>query len=204
MGADRPEKLGGRVMARPVRAINKLRGVNMMTKKLLMMSAAFSLLLFHVHNSVAEIYEYVDTQGVIHFTDEQSKVPQNQRAKESSLSNKDRNLLEFIMKLDKQSDVPVEDLKQFKKGLDEYRELLKSDGDDPEQLSHPRDSRLASPEGAINLYKTSLLSGNLDNLKAAVTSKFWTGSGDRTGSRTGSGDSIFYSGSCHRRKALLN
>jgi hypothetical protein len=141
-------------------------------------SIFFSLLFAQV--CLADLYQYTDNEGVVHFTDDPRKVPakfrKNERAEpDASLSPKESNMLNHMMQLDKTRDVPVKDMNEFKKSLNNLGEGYKEKYDDPEQR---RDARLSTPESALNLFRSALKSGNISDIKASVTSHYWDGFGD--------------------------
>ncbi len=132
------------------------------------------LLIFCAANCFAEIYEYTDNNGTLHFTDDVSKIPKNIREKArkasgSSLTTKEYKMLE-VLNSGKSFDEEVKDLKQFKKGLNAYADYAGSEIGNP---GDPLDPRLSTPEGALKLFKHGLETGNLDEIKAAVTPEYF-------------------------------
>jgi len=132
------------------------------------------LLMFCAFNCSAEIYEYTDNNGTLHFTDDVTKVPKNFREKAknasgSSLTTKESKMLE-VLNSGKGFDEEVKDLKQFKKGLNAYADYAGSELGNP---TDPIDPRLSTPEGALKLFKRGLETGNLEEIKAAVTPEYF-------------------------------
>lgn len=124
----------------------------------------------------AEVYEYTDSNGVTHFTDDPSKVPQKirtKKARESSLTQEESKVVDVLIKLDKnKQDFPVknEELPEFKKNVRKFGENFKDELGDP---AEPIDTRLSTPEGALSLFRQGLRSGNLSVIKASLTGKAW-------------------------------
>lgn len=132
------------------------------------------LLMFCGINCFAEIYEYTDNNGTIHFTDDVAKIPKNmrekaQKASGSSLTTKEHKMLE-VLNNGKGFDEEVKDLKQFKKNLNSYADYAGSEIGNP---GDPLDPRLSTPEGALKLFKHGLETGNLEEIKAAVTPEYF-------------------------------
>lgn len=132
--------------------------------------------------SVADVYEYTDSSGVTHFTDDPAKVPkEKRRSKRSdtpSLSKEESKALDLMMKLDnkKGQDIPTkqEDLPAVKKGIKEFATSYSEEFGDP---SEPLDPRLSTPEGALELFKAGLRTGNLAQIKMSVIPKLWEKTG---------------------------
>jgi hypothetical protein len=126
--------------------------------------------------SFAGVYEYADSKGNIHLTSDSLQIPTQHKAvtiKEDSiqLSKKQFTLLEYILKEEKEvSDANMDKIRTF---LDRYSEFMKQTMDDPEQLAMLKDSRLSTPEGACELYRSALRSGNVQDLRASVASSYW-------------------------------
>jgi hypothetical protein len=146
-------------------------------------SGVFSLFLLFVfqlvtaHNCFAELHGYTDSDGVIHFTDDLSKVPtkmreHRKRPSEPPLTPKESNMLKALMQLDriKNHDVSVKNMGELKKSLNDFAEYSKNELGDP---GEQRDPRLSTPEGALNLFKSGLINGNLNDIKASVIGKYW-------------------------------
>lgn len=147
---------------------------------LLFLLAVFQFIAAHV--CFAELYEYTDADGVIHFTDDPSKVPTKMRERckkpsEPSLTPKESNMLKALMQLDriKDHDVSVKNMGELKKNLNDFAEYSKNELGDP---GEPRDPRLATPEGALNVFKSGLINCNLNDIKASVIGKYWNNGDD--------------------------
>jgi hypothetical protein len=140
----------------------------------------FGLVIVTAPLCFADIYEYTDENGVVHFTDDPSKIPVKIRrkikAKESSLTTEESKIVNTLIKLDKNKtqDVPVNDLPAFKKNVKQFGEAFKDELGDP---AEPKDSRLSNPEGAWNLFSEGLRNGNLSYIKSSLTGKQWNNSG---------------------------
>jgi len=135
---------------------------------------------FFAQVCLADLYQYTDNEGVVHFTDDPGKLPakfrKSKRAEpNASLSSKESNMLNHIMQLDKIRDYPVKEMKELKRNLNNLGEGYKEKYDDPEQR---RDARLATPESALNLFRSALKSGNITDIKASVTSHYWDSFGE--------------------------
>jgi hypothetical protein len=132
------------------------------------------LLMFCTLNCFAEIYEYTDSNGTIHFTDDLSKVPNSLRktakkASESSLTVKESRMLD-VFNNGKRFDEDVKNLDQLKKNLNAYADYSQSELGSPDD---PVDPRLSTPEGALRLFKQGLETGNIEEIKAAVIPKYF-------------------------------
>lgn len=124
----------------------------------------------------AEIYEYTDSNNVIHFTDDASKIPKKWREKsikstKPSLTAKESKTLDALIEIENDHDVPAKNLSEFKKNLNNFADGFKEELGDP---AEPLDSRLSTPEGALNLFRTGLKTGDMNAVKASVTGKYWT------------------------------
>lgn len=135
-------------------------------------------------NCFADVFEYTDRDGVVHFTDDPSKVPKlirnsNKVKKTPSLTSEETRTVDVMMKLDNQQnqDIPVKDLPTFKKNVKQFGEAFKDELGDP---AEPKDSRLSSPEGAWNLFLEGLRKGNLGYIKSSLIGKRWE-SGEYSG-----------------------
>lgn len=147
------------------------------------MKAAFVALLLLVSAasvSYAEIYEYTDRDGVVHFTDDPSKVPASKRKSRNtpSLTSSEAKTVEAIMKLENKrgQDVSVNDMPTFKKNVKQFGESFKDELGDP---AEPKNARLSTPEGAWNLFIEGLKSGNLNYIKSSLIGKQWENGGYR-------------------------
>lgn len=131
------------------------------------------------HVVYAEIYQYTDNQGIIHFTDNPQNIPESIRNKSkreepSSLSSQDKKIINELMKRGAvERDLQFAGPEEVKKGVTFFRESLREELVDPEELDKPLDPRLVSPDGAISLFRAALRSGNVRDLKACVTNSFW-------------------------------
>jgi hypothetical protein len=139
--------------------------------------ASLVLLIGTLHICVADTFEYTDSEGVIHFTDDPSKVPaaiRNSKTanKTPSLTTEESKTLDVMMKLDKihEQDVPVKVLPDFKRNVKQFGEAFKDELGDP---AEPKDSRLSTPEGTWNLFREGLKRGNLSYIKLALIGKGW-------------------------------
>lgn len=137
---------------------------------------AIALSVLAAKPSVADLYQYTDSEGVLHFTDD-PKFPSLAREKgrhteEPSLTNKELKTLEHIMDMDKSHDVAIDNLPKVKKSLNKYADDFREKYDDLEQTP---DNRLSTPEGALRLFIAALKTGNLADIKASVTSRLWRG-----------------------------
>ena len=130
-----------------------------------------------VHNVYGEIYQFTDKQGIIHLTDNPKNIPESVTSafgKTSKLSLQDKIMLNELMNRGTiEHDFKFASLEEMKQGLAFLRESLRTELIDPEELGKPLDPRLASPEDAIALYRESLRSGNLKDLKACTTNRYW-------------------------------
>ena len=137
---------------------------------------AIALSMLVAKPSAAELYQYTDTEGSLPFTDNPQRVPPQAREKgrhqESFLTEKESKTLKHLMHLDQSNDVAVDNLPQVKKSLNKYADDFKEKYDDIEQTP---DSRLSTPEGALRLFIGAMKAGNLADIKASVTSRFWNG-----------------------------
>lgn len=129
---------------------------------------------FSAFNCFADIYEYTDNNGTLHFTDDVSNVPINfrnkaKKASDSSLTNKESKMLD-AMNGGNGLDDEVKDIKQFKRNLNSYADYAGSELGNP---GDPVDPRLSTPEGALKLFKHGLETGNLEEIKAAVTPEYF-------------------------------
>ena len=136
---------------------------------------AIFFLLILAQECLADIYQYTDNEGVVHFTDDPQNIPAKFRGKtkketETPLTTKETNMLEQMMQMEKTKDVPVKNSKEFKKNLNDFAEGYKEKYDDPDQI---KDSRLSTPDSALSLFRSALRTGNLQEFKASVTSRFW-------------------------------
>jgi hypothetical protein len=145
------------------------------------MKTFFALLLFLVSAATichAEVYEYTDKDGVVHFTDDLSRVPASKRKSRNtpSLSSSEAKTVETIMKLENKrgQDIPVNDMPTFKKNVKQFGESFKDELGDP---AEPKNSRLSTPEGAWNLFIEGLKSGNLNYIKSSLIGKQWENGG---------------------------
>jgi|GEM_PF-3965363 len=145
--------------------------------KLVSMVLLAAFLVVSSRNCIADLYEYTDASGVVHFTDDALKVPpkireRSKRESESSLTPKELNTLKGLMAIEhnQDHDIPVKNIQELKKGLNAFAEYSKSELGDP---GEPRDARLSTPEGAWNLFKSGLRNGNLADIKTAVIGRFW-------------------------------
>ncbi len=146
-----------------------------MTKINCFLAIFFSLIL--AQGCLADIYQYTDNEGVIHFTDDPQNIPAKLRGKtkketEAPLTTRETNMLEHMMQTDKTKDIPVQNSAEFKKNLNDFGDLYKEKHDDPDQT---KDARLSTPESALNLFRSALRTGNLQDFKASVTSRFLRG-----------------------------
>jgi hypothetical protein len=139
------------------------------------------LLMFIPFNCFADLFEYTDNDGVVHFTDDPSKVPtairnSNKAKKTPSLTSEESRTVDVMMKLDNKQgqDIPVKDLPTFKKNVKKFGEAFKDELGDP---AEPKDSRLTSPEGAWNLFLEGLRKGNLTDIKSSLIGKRWENGG---------------------------
>ncbi|WP_136524548.1 DUF4124 domain-containing protein [Geomonas ferrireducens] len=126
----------------------------------------------------AELYQYTDNNGVIHFTDDPAKVPARHRdvkQNEPSLSLSDKNMVKHLMEKDGTKDAPVKNITEFKKTLKDFSSSYKEKYDDPDQKP---DSRLSTPEGTLRLFLSGLRQRNLNDIRASITSRLWNSSGN--------------------------
>jgi Domain of unknown function (DUF4124) len=156
-------------------ALPVLTGEKKMTHTNCLLAIFFSLILAQV--CLADIYQYTDNEGVVHFTDDPQNIPAKLRGKtkketEAPLTTKDTNMLEHMMQIDKTKDIPVKNSKEFKNNLNDFSEGYKEKYDDPDQT---KDSRLSTPDSALSLFHSALRTGDLKELRASVTSRFWQG-----------------------------
>lgn len=123
--------------------------------------------LFLAQLCLAEMYQYTDNEGVVHFTDNPQKVPvklleKSKKEIPSSLSTNKSYLTEHK---------PQKNRDDFAHGYQEkYGDPEQTKYDDPKET---RDSRLSTPEGALDLFLSALRIGNLIDCKASVTGWFW-------------------------------
>lgn len=146
---------------------------NKMAKTCFLFAVFFTFILAQV--CLADMYQYVDKQGVVHFTDDPQKIParlrgQSRKNAESSLSTKESNMAEHLMQLDKTTDFPVGNMTEFKKNVDDFADGYKDKYDDPDQA---KDARLSTPDGALNLFRSALRTGNVRDFKASVSTHYW-------------------------------
>lgn len=141
---------------------------------------SFVMVIFaNAHFASAEIYQYTDKQGVIHFTDNLQNVPASLRSKSlregpSSLSSQDKKIVEELMKRGAiEHDLQFSNTKEMKDGVTYLREATRKELVDPEELNKPLDPRLSTPEGTISVYREALRAGNMLELKACVTNRYW-------------------------------
>jgi len=128
--------------------------------------------------SLADMYEYEDSNGVLHFTDDPSKVPPKSKKKNrDSFSEREKRLVETINQYQETHDIPVKDIKRTKKELADFYEINKEHLADIDQKP---DYRLSSPEGTIKMFITALQSGNKDDLRSTVTLSCWQDNGFKT------------------------
>ena len=127
----------------------------------------------------AELYQYTDNQGIIHFTDDPQKVPKSIRKKSMregapSLSPQDKKMIDGLMKRGNiERDLQFSNSKELNDTTTILRESVRKELVDPEDLNKPLDPRLSTPENAINLYRKALRTGNMRDLKACVTNSYW-------------------------------
>ena len=100
---------------------------------------AIFFLLILAQECLADIYQYTDNEGVVHFTDDPQNIPAKFRGKtkketETPLTTKETNMLEQMMQMEKTKDVPVKNSKEFKKNLNDFAEGYKEKYDDPDQI----------------------------------------------------------------------
>lgn len=126
---------------------------------------------------LAEVYEYTDSHGVVHFTDDISKVPKKERTSRiksgtPSLTSSEAKTVEAMMLLEQTrgQDIPVQDMPDFKKKVNQFRELLKEEVGDP---AEPKNSRLSTPEGALNLLLEGLRNGDFALIKSSFVGTQW-------------------------------
>lgn len=79
-------------------------------------------------------------------------------------------MVEFLNTSGRETEIPAKDLAKSKKLLNEVYEMYKEDLSDIDQ---ERESRLSTPEGAINTFIMALQNGNKQDLRASVTLSFW-------------------------------
>jgi hypothetical protein len=96
------------------------------------------ILLFIPCNCFADLFEYTDNDGVVHFTDDPSKVPasirnSNKAKKTPSLNSEESRTVDVMMKLDNKrgQDISVKDLPTFKKDVKQFGEAFKDELGDP-------------------------------------------------------------------------
>lgn len=139
----------------------------------------FFVMVADVRRVNAEIYQYTDNQGIIHFTDNPQNIPASIRSKSmrevpSSLSSQDNKIIGELMKRGHiERDLQFSNPKEMKEGVNFLRESVRKELVDPEELDKPLDPRLSSPEGAIDLYRAALRAGNMRDLKACLTNSYW-------------------------------
>ena len=126
----------------------------------------------------AEVFEYTDKNGVIHFTDDPSNVPKEIRLKKtgtSSMSTEESQNLNAIMKASGINDFPLKSNSDYYKFKEFIRnasknENFKNEFGDPDESIDPR---LSTPEGALNLLMHGFKTGNLEDIKASLIGKLW-------------------------------
>lgn len=70
-------------------------------------------------------------------------------------------------------DLQFSNTKEMKDGVTYLREATRKELVDPEELNKPLDPRLSTPEGTISVYREALRAGNMLELKACVTNRYW-------------------------------
>ena len=100
--------------------------------KLTCLLAVTVFLFVAIQDCFADLYEYTDADGVIHLTDDPSKVPEKIRGRsksssEPSLTPKESNMLKTLIKIDRNTDhdVPVKNMGELKKYLNDFAEYSK-------------------------------------------------------------------------------
>jgi hypothetical protein len=102
-----------------------------------------SVIFIEVHLVSAEIYQYTDNQGIIHFTDNPQNVPASMRNKStreepSSLSSQDKKIIGELMKRGAiERDLQFSNPKEMKDGVTFLRESMRKELVDPEELDKP-------------------------------------------------------------------
>lgn len=133
----------------------------------------------------AETYKWIDKNGTTHFSDYpppddqisyekiKSDRPLQERAQKDSLnSDLTKEDLQFIELLKKRGIIPEKDpLEMLTHGqLMSLKEMLKSEID-LDSIGNPPDPRFSSPEKTFQLYKDSLIKGDLELALNCLTIK---------------------------------
>jgi hypothetical protein len=96
---------------------------------------------------IAEIYQYTDSQGIIHLTDNPQNIPESIRNKSkrevpSDLSSQDKKIVGELMKRGAiEHDLQFSNPKEMKDGVSFFRESVRKELVDPEDLDKPLDPK---------------------------------------------------------------